>query len=191
MDHVVQRILKARNERGWSQAKLAAEINQAPTTISSWERGRTEPGREDVRRIAAALGVPLTQLELGERRQVPVVSFVGAGDAAHYYEMAQGPFNYVDAPDNAGADTVAGEVKGGSIGRLFDGWLIFWDEVRSPVTPDQHGELCVVGLPDGRVLVKWLQAARDGRFHLLSQAEDPMFDQDVAWAAKVTNMRPR
>ena len=126
-----------------------------------------------------------------EARQVPLVGYVGAGDAAHYYDMGQGPFGYVDAPEGSGPHTVAGEVKGGSIGRFFDGWLIFWDDVHSPVTPDQHGELCVIGLPDGRVLVKWLQAARDGRFHLLSQSEDPMFDQEVAWAAKVTNMRPR
>lgn len=192
--HIGNRIAEIRSAKKWSQAKLGEAVNQAQTTISSWERGRTEPSREDVERIASAFGVPVAQLELpaAGSRMVSVVGFVGAGDAAHYYEGSQGPFDEVPAPDNATDSTVAAEIQGNSIGQFFNGWLVFWDEVRTPVTSDQIGELCVVGLPDGRILVKKVQPSRtEGLYHLLSQTEGPMLDQEVAWAAKVTNMRPR
>ncbi len=179
-------------ENGPRVPDIAEKAGVPITTLYSYLGGKTQSLKGTTQEtIANAYGMTVEEVFGGKSRLVPVVGFVGAGDAAHYYEAAQGPFDYVDAPEDATFDTVAGEVKGQSIGRLFDGWLIFWNEVHSPVTTDQHGQLCVVGLPDGRVLVKWLQPARDGRFHLLSQTEDPIFDQEVAWAAKVVNMRPR
>ncbi|PZO07654.1 MAG: phage repressor protein [Alphaproteobacteria bacterium] len=70
--------------------------------------------------------------------------------------------------------------------------MVFYDDVRTPVTPDLIGHLCVVGLPDGRVLVKRLQkAAGTGFFHLISNTEGPILDQPVDWAAKVKTMTPR
>ena len=196
------RILEARKARGWSQQRLAQALAQAQTTISSWERGRTEPTREDAARIASVLDVPLADLELGQeggaagghprRRRAPVVGYVGAGAVAHLYAAGQGPFDEVDAPDNATDDTVAVEIRGDSLGPLFNEWLVFYDEVMSPVTPDLIGRLCVVGLPDGRVLIKKIARARaEGLYHLLSQTEDPIMDAEVLWAAKVTGMTPR
>ncbi|MDB5432511.1 MAG: putative phage repressor [Caulobacter sp.] len=199
-----ERILEARKSRGWSQQRLAAELAQAQTTISSWERGRTEPSREDAARIATALDVPLADLELGQEggaapsrghprpRRAPVVGYVGAGAVAHLYSAGQGPFDEVDAPENATDDTVAVEIRGDSLGSLFNEWLVFYDEVRSPVTPDLVGRLCVVGLPDGRVLIKKLTHARtEGFYNLFSQTEDPILDVEIDWAAKVTGMTPR
>lgn len=192
--HIGERIARARNAVGFSQAKLAKEINTGQTTISSWERGRTEPTRDDVVKVASALGVPVTDIEAPEQgaRLVPVVGYVGAGDAAHFYDTSQGPFKEVSAPLGSSHHTVAAEIKGQSIGRRFDGWLVFYDEVRRPVTPDQLNELCVVGMQDGRVLVKWIEQSRTpGFYHLMSETEPPMLDQEVEWAAKVTDMRPR
>jgi transcriptional regulator with XRE-family HTH domain len=193
---VGKRIKAARESAGWSQSKLGHAVNQAPTTISSWERGRTEPGRDDVRRVAEALRLTAAELELEDRstsRTVPLVGYVGAGDAAHYYAEADNPNEYVPAPEDATENTVAGEVRGPSLGPLFERWLLFWDEVRTPVTSDLYGRLCVVGLPDGRILVKQIQpAGKPNHFHLISNAnEPPMFDQEVIWAARVTNLKPR
>lgn len=186
-----RRIVQARQAAGWSQEKLSRAVGAAQTTVSSWERGRTEPSRDDVARIAAALGVGLEVLELGGRT-VPLVGFVGAGAEAHYYADGQGPFDQAPAPDDSTRRTVAVEVKGTSLGPLFDGWLIYYDDVRSPVTPDLIGRLCVVGLPDGRILVKRLRPAKTpGLFHLESNIEPTMLDQEVAWAARVKSMSPR
>lgn len=196
-----ERIALARRGAGWSQAKLATAVSQAQTTISSWERGRTEPTREDVQRVADALGIDPVQLEVpsasGERadRQpptVPVVGYVQAGAEAILFAEGQGPFDEVPAPHNATAKTVALQSRGESLGPLLSEWLVYYDDVRSPITADMYGRLCVLGLPDGRVVVKQLKPAGGGeRFHLISQNEGPMLDQEVAWGAVVTAMTPR
>jgi hypothetical protein len=42
------------------------------------------------------------------------------------------------------------------------------------VTPDHIGELCVVGLKDGRILVRQVQrGSAEGLFNLLSATESP------------------
>lgn len=192
------RIAAARNAVGLSQTALGKRVNAGQTTISSWERGRTEPTREDVQRIATALDVDVAQLELNEEGSQPptktvrLVGFVGAGALAHYYASGSGDLGDVDAPPNASKETVAVEVRGDSLGPLFESWLIFYDDVRTPVTPDLHGRLCVVGLPDDRVLVKKIRpAGRAHHFHLLSNNEEPILDQEVLWAARVKSMTPR
>lgn len=68
----------------------------------------------------------------------------------------------------------------------------YYDEIRRPVTEDLIGRLCVVGLPDGRILVKRLRRARSpGFYHLESNTEPTMPDEEVVWAARVRNMTPR
>jgi len=194
-----ERIAGARNEKGWSQTKLGKAVGQAQTTISSWERGRTEPTREDVARVASALDVPVAQLEFddqtdpAERRTVPVVGYVGAGSKAHYYATGQGELDRVDMPLNGSLQSVAAEIRGESLGPVLEGWLVYWDDVRNPVTPDLHGRLCVVGLPNDQVLVKKIQpAGQPNHYHLISNSsESTMFDEEVLWAARVISMTPR
>lgn len=193
---LAERLSDARRRKGWSQQRLAQALGQAQTTISSWERGRTEPSRDDVARLATALDVPLAELEgtggVDGPGRVPVVGYVGAGARAVLFGQGQGPFDEADAPPGATDDTVAVEVRGDSLGPFFNEWLVFYDEVRSPVTPDLLGEVCVVGLPDERVLIKRLTAARTpGLYHLLSQTEAPILDAEVLWAARVKGMSPR
>ncbi len=191
------RIAAERKSAGLSQGELGKRVNTGQTTVSSWERGRTEPTREDVQRIAEALGIEVARLELGNGpgaqpgRMVPVVGYVGAGSEAHLFSEGQGPFGEVEAPEGSTDDTVAVEIRGESLGALFNEWLVFYDDVQSPVRPALHGKLCVVGLPDGRVLVKQIKPAGDGRFHLISNTEDPLLDQHVDWAAKVKTMTPK
>lgn len=67
--NIGKRIKAARQSAGWSQNRLGQAVNAAPTTISSWERGRTEPGREDVQRIADALDLQRADLELDDGEQ--------------------------------------------------------------------------------------------------------------------------
>jgi hypothetical protein len=89
-------------------------------------------------------------------------------------------------------DTVAVIVRGDSLGSFFDRWLIFYDDVRRPVTPDLIGHLCVVGLPNGQVLVKKIKATRSrGLYHLVGQFGDPIMDTPIEWAARVKELRPQ
>lgn len=185
----------ARNAKGWSLDRLAAEADTSKGYLSDLERGKrpTPPGAF-LDTLAAALGTTAAALA-GEshdrnRRTVPLVGYVGAGGEAHY--GSGDVLGEVDAPEHATESTVAAEMRGESMGPLLDGWLVFWDEVRSPVTPDMHGQLCVVGLAGDKVFVKQIRpSSTPGFYHLISNNEGPMLDREVLWAAKVTEMRPR
>lgn len=126
------------------------------------------------------------------RREVKLVGYVGAGAEAHFYASADDELDRVPAPDGATDSTVAVEIRGESLGALFDRWLVYYDEVRSPVTPDLIGRLCVVGLEDDRVLVKQIKPSKaPGLYHLLSNTEGPILDVAIRWAARVKSMVPR
>lgn len=126
------------------------------------------------------------------RRTVEVVGYVGAGAEAHFYAVSQGNLDEVDAPDNSSQETKAVEIRGDSLGSLFDRWLVFYDDVRSPITPDLVGKLCVVGLADDRVLIKKVRSgSRKGFYQLVSEREPPIVDVAIEWAAKVKTMVPR
>ena len=187
-----QNLRRARKARGWTMQKLADEAGTSQAYVSQLETGRRiMPPGPMLERLAHALQIPAAEL-LREDVTVPIVGYVAAGAEAHYYADGDGGLGQVEAPPGARPSTVAVEVRGESLGPLFDGWLAFYDEARTPVTPDLIGELCVVGLPDGRVLIKRLKPTPNpARFHLLANTEAPLLDQEVTWAARVLTMRPK
>ncbi|MCZ7564726.1 MAG: hypothetical protein M5U08_13880 [Burkholderiales bacterium] len=110
---------------------------------------------------------------LEARETVPIVGYVGAGAEAHYYAVQGDALDRVSAPHNATRNTVAVEIRGESLGRLFDRWLAFYDKVHRPVTSDLVGRLCVVGLTDDRVLIKKIRKNRTGGYDLISSTANP------------------
>ena len=53
-----------------------------------------------------------------------------------------------------------------------DGWLVYYDDRRDPPDSSMIGELCVVGLSDGRTLIKYLYPGTEtGLFNLESTTE--------------------
>lgn len=195
----VHRRLRLLNLSAQAASKAAGLSSDA---IRNMERAVKAGGRQGVSTRTVAALAPVLQTTAGwllegagdetTTDSVPVVGYVGAGAAAILFGEGQGPFDMVAAPEGSTEFTVAAEIRGESLGPLFDQWLVFYDDVRSPVTPDLIGQLCVVGLPDGRILVKRLQkAAGSDMFHLISNTEGPILDQAVDWAAKVKTMTPR
>lgn len=60
-----ERLASARHEARMSVRKLAAASGVSPSVISSYETGRTDPGRAVVERLAKALGVDAGWLAYG------------------------------------------------------------------------------------------------------------------------------
>ena len=172
-------------------ASLAA--GKGETFVRDILKRDAKPKAENLLALTNAIGVSVSDILEGEERTVPVVGYVRAGAELFYYETADDPGERVPAPDDATNSTVAVELRGQSMGPLLDGWLVFYDQRHSPVTPDLIGELCVVGLPDDRVLIKQIKASRTpGHYHLLSNTgEPPMLDMQVTWAAKVKTFKRR
>lgn len=166
-------ILIGKKKRVLDFSKLAAALQLDPGAMA---QGKIVPAWSDAD---------------GEKT-VPLVGYVGAGAEAHFYAVSQGELDRVPAPDDATPETVATEIRGESLGKLFQHWLIYYDDVRSPITHDMIGQLCVVGLPDDRVLVKQIKATKShGLYDLLSNVEEPILAVPVLWAAKVKSMVPR
>lgn len=128
-----------------------------------------------------------------EDKWIEIVGYVGAGALTHRYAVGHGALERVPPPDDATDKTVAVQIMGDSLGELFDRWLVFYDEVRTPITPDLIGKLCVVGLPDDRVLIKKVirSKTKPGAYDLLSNQEEPIQGVEIAWAARVKTMVPR
>ncbi len=61
-----ENIRRFREKAGRSQAWLGEQVGVGQTTVSSWESGRTEPSRSDTRKVAQALSVDISLLELGD-----------------------------------------------------------------------------------------------------------------------------
>lgn len=199
MGTAAERLVEAREKAGLDTAREGAERTGVPYyTYVQHENGTRGISKDKAATYARAFGVEPTWLLYGKGskpggspRVVPMVGYVGAGAEAHYQSFDGEPLGDVDAPEGATEKTVAVEVRGTSLGPLFERWLIFYDDVRTPVTPDLHGRLCIVGLSD-KVLVKLIKPARrKNHFHLLSNNEEPLFDQEVLWAARVRSMTPR
>jgi hypothetical protein len=155
------------------------------------EYGEREIGSEDLSRIAAKYEVSRDQV-LETPKTIQVVGFVGAGSTAHYYEEAQGPFDEVPMIQNGTPQTVAVEIRGESLGALFDRWLVYYNDVRRPPTMDLLRRLCVIGLEGGQVLIKEIRRGSEpGLFNLLSQTEGLIENVHIEWAAPVLLMAPR
>jgi hypothetical protein len=211
-----ERLRAARIRRGFKSTRLAAKVlGVAISTYGAHERAEAAGGRDygpkQAKFYARRFGVSQEWLltgrgqsardefpELGVLQdeqsipQVPVVGYVGAGGEVHLYAVAQSDLDYVYKPKGSTDTTVAVEIRGDIIGPYFNRWLIFYERVRRPATPDLVGELCVIGLADGRVLVKQLQRGRSEDVYNLTLPHQALIaDAKLEWASRVDRMSSR
>lgn len=180
-----EEIRRAREAKGWSQADLARAIGVSQPAIQKIERGDVIKSKY-LPDIAKSLG-----LDAGRKLLVPLVGYVGASSVACFFDEGQGPFDLVEAPESATDMTVAVEVRGDSLGSVFNGWRVFYDNVRAPLTDDMIGRLCVVCCDKGRVMVKEVRRGQlPDHYNLHSNTEPPLYDVRLIWGARVTAMMP-
>lgn len=200
MSEPFERLQEARRKAGFHAPTDAARaFGWNEITYRAHESGGRGLRPDAVQRYAKAFRVTPAWIMYGERASieteqtegfVPLVGYVGAGAQAHFTDA--GILGEIEAPPGSTDSTVAVEIRGESLGSFFDRWIVFYDDVRRPITPDLIGKLCVVGLADGRVLIKKpIRAKQRGLYHLFSQAEDPILDAAVEWAARVKAIVPR
>jgi hypothetical protein len=175
---------------------LAKKLGVTADKISKMRKGTRQPQARELPIIEAYFGQRAPVVLASDvddesppaQRTVRLIGYVGAGAQAFFLE---GELDEVPAPEGTTPNTVAVEIRGSSLGALFDRWLVFYDDIRSPVTPDLYGRVCIVGLADERVLIKKIQHTTSGLFNLLSNTEDPIKSVTIEWAARVKHMVPR
>ena len=75
MENFADRLSKLRREHGWTQEQLAQRLHVSRQTISSWEKGRTQPDLEGLAEIADVLEISLDDLILGLKMKDPKVPY--------------------------------------------------------------------------------------------------------------------
>lgn len=190
-------------------SELARLLNTSRQNVARWKNQSRGLSPEWAGKIAPLLQTSAAELLLLEPdmrsedvahtlpdgpkpHTVPLKGYVGAGSEMHYYRLADEEYEEVPAPRKATKRTVAVEIRGKSMGPSVSGWLVFYDDVHSPVSEALHGRLCVVGLSDDRILIKRIQRQKNGLYTLLSNSDEPPIrDAKIEWAAPVTSLEPR
>lgn len=199
MDSPAERLKKSRIDAGYETATDAARaMGVKPPTYLGHENGSTGLRRGAAIRYAKFYGVSLDWLLTGTGTsgltiKIPVICYIGAGAEVHPIDdhpRGEG-IEKVDPPQGI-TGCVALKIRGESMHPLRDGWLLFYQKKQDGVPDDCLGQLCVVQVKDGPLLVKELRrGSKKKRFTLISWNASPREDIEVEWAAKIVDIRPR
>jgi transcriptional regulator with XRE-family HTH domain len=211
------RLRAARQRRGFKSAREAAKaLGISISTYGAHERAEAAGGRgynpNQARFYARRFGVSPEWLLTGrgqgpqdefagtptspareELPKIPVIGYVGNGGEVHGYAVAKGELDQVEQPRSMPSTAVAVEIRGDVLGAHFNRWLVFFDSVHRPVQPGFLGELCAVGLPDGRTMIKQLRRGPSEGLYNLAAPGASITATKVEWAARIDTMawRPR
>jgi hypothetical protein len=177
------------NENGNAPFSFAkAKVYGAAFGVNAlWLYDGTLPKRGQGPR-AAASAPPSTGM-----RMVPVIGRVGADpDGAVLFATGQAGADLVPIPPGGTPKAVALLIVGHSMpGLADDGGLIYFEDQRSPPTPDMLGHVVVVETDREEVLVKrLLRGSKANRYDLESLAGPTRRDCKIRWAAHITAIIP-
>lgn len=186
--HIGDRISAARKSKGFSQQQLGDAVNQAQTTISSWERGRTEPSRADVEKVAHALGIASSslepeQVELGNSN-IRVIGRIGdttSGKISPVFDLW--------APSLPGAPADAMIVESTTQLREFaeEGTLLYFGFMSQEPADTAIDALALVHLrgEDLPRVARLVRGSEIGKYDLAPFIGPRIRDADIAWAAEM------
>ena len=200
MDDRAARLRQARLDAGFETAAAAAEAHGwNRNTYASNENGNAPYSWRRARDYGRAFSVRPEWLydaqgpAAGQPGPAPVIGRVGA-DPGGEVLLAGGQVQpeFAPLPPGGTERAVALRVTGHSMrGLADDGALIYFEDQRTPPSPDMLGQVVVVELDTGEVLVKrLLRGGAPGRFDLESLAGPTRRDAGLRWAAHITAIVP-
>jgi phage repressor protein C with HTH and peptisase S24 domain len=202
MDGRAERLRQARIDKGFETAAAAADaFAWNRNTYASNENGNAPFSYRRAKEYAAAFGVRPEWLydaagpmrPAAEAGLVPVIGRVGANpEGSVLFATGQDPGELAPIPPGGTDQAVALRVVGHSMrGVADDGALIYFEDQRTPPTPDMLGHVVVVETADDEVLVKrLLRGSRGGLYDLESVAGPMRHDARLRWAAHITAIIP-
>jgi transcriptional regulator with XRE-family HTH domain len=202
MDGRAQRLRQARVDRGFETAAAAADaFGWSRNTYASNENGNAPFSYRRAKEYAAAFGVSPEWLydaagpmrPTGDGGLVPVIGRVGANpDGLVLFAFGQDPAELAPIPPGGTDRARALKVVGHSMHGVADeGALIYFEDQRTPPSPDMLGQVVVVETEGDEVLVKrLLRGSRAGVYDLESVAGPTRRDARLRWAAHITAIIP-
>src|SRR5579864_2408831 len=172
------RIQAIREHLGLTKTAFAERIGVSQPTVTRWELEQDIPDERHLQRLAAMIQISVPELRYGRAglsEPVPVVGYVGpeAVVAPLRPERGESELEQVTAlPGLDDRNVLALRVRGDGVGPMLrEGWLVFYRRPENGVSDDCIGEVCVVCLTDGRLLLRELRltaSSEDGpaRFNL-------------------------
>lgn len=206
-DDRAQRLRDARISAGFDSARAAAKaFGWNTNSYASNENGNAPFSYGAAKKYAEAFGVTAEWLYDGAGAPepdaatpdpahllVPVIGRVGADpEGAVLFATGQGTGDLVPLPPGGSEKAVALRIAGHSMrGLADDGGLIYFEDQRTPPTPDMLGQVVVVETDTDEVLVKrLLRGSRRGRYDLESLSGPTRHDCRLRWAAHITAIIP-
>lgn len=202
MDGRAQRLRQARLERGFETAAAAADAHGwSRNTYAANENGNAPFSYRRAKDYARAFGVTAEWLYdasgpmrgLAVEGMVPVIGHVGANpEGTVLFATGQDPAELAPIPPGGTDRARALRVVGHSMrGVADDGALIYFEDQRTPPTPDMLGHVVVVETDGDEVLVKrLLRGSAPGVYDLESLAGPTLRDARLRWAAHITAIIP-
>ena len=202
MDDPAQRLRHARMEQGFDTAAAAADAHGwNRNTYASNENGNAPFSYRKAKEYAAAFGVRPEWLydaagpmhPASTTGLAPIIGRVGANpDGIVLFATGQEVGDLAPIPPGGTERAVALRVVGHSMhGIADDGALIYFEDQRTPPTPDMLGHVVVVEVDTDEVLVKrLLRGSKPHCFDLESLVGPTRQDARLRWAAHITAIIP-
>ena len=202
MDGRAQRLRQARVDRGFETAAAAADaFGWSRNTYASNENGNAPVSYRRAKEYAVAFGVGAEWLydaagaiqPAAANGLVPVIGRVGANpEGTVLFATGDDPAELAPIPPGGTDQARALRVAGHSMrGVADDGALIYFEDQRTPPSPDMLGHVVIVETDTDEVLVKrLLRGSRPGLFDLESVAGPMRQDARLRWAAHITAIIP-
>ncbi len=202
MDGRAQRLRQARVDRGFETAAAAADaFGWSRNTYASNENGNAPFSYRRAKEYAVAFGVGAEWLydaagaiqPAAANGLVPVIGRVGANpEGTVLFATGDDPAELAPIPPGGTDQARALRVAGHSMrGVADDGALIYFEDQRTPPSPDMLGHVVIVETDTDEVLVKrLLRGSRPGLFDLESVAGPMRQDARLRWAAHITAIIP-
>ncbi len=200
MTDIATRMAAAMIAAGLNQPRLASAASTPAALVSQQAVQQLLSGRNSTSKhlpaIARALGVSLDWLAAGrgskggkQRSEALIVGKVGTGGEIRRF-TGNPVLERIEAPQWSDSPNAV-EISGNSQLPLQDGWLVFYGAEQQGVSEMCVGKLCVVQVKDGPLLLKTLhRGARKNRYRLESWDAPTQQNVKIAWAARVTDIRP-
>lgn len=192
-----KRLEAARIEAGHDNVQeMCDSLEWSVNTYRSHENGIRGIPAKRAKIYARAFGTSPEWILYGrssKQHTINLVGYIGAG--AEFYAIddhANGAgLDKIDAPPGCPPNAVAVRVRGESMMPIyFDGdILIYWDR-RNDIDTFINAR-CIVGLADGRILVKTVRRGQGGLYTLSSFNSTLIEDVEIEWCAKIEWVQPK